>query len=158
MENKEIEVRFLEIDKEALVERLLEVGAKDLGEPMLEEIIFYDPEGKWKEQEKRVRLRKSGNTVKLSYKETKEKTIHGTIEIEFEVSDMGMAEKFLEKVGLAAFRHQQKKRHTFELDDVVIDIDTWPRIPAYVELEGPSEGAIRGVAEKLGLDWSLASF
>ena len=158
MENKEIEVRFLEINKESLVKKLLEVGAKDFGEVMLEEIIFYDPEGKWKDQEKRVRLRKSSDKIKISYKEIKEKTIDGTIEIEFEVSDMSEAEKFLEKVGLSAFRHQQKKRHTFELSDVVIDIDTWPRIPTYVELEGPSESAIKEVAEKLGLEWTDVSF
>ncbi len=158
MENKEIEVRFLEIDKKVLVERLLELGAKDLGEPMLEEIIFYDPEGKWKDQEKRVRIRKSGHKIKLSYKETKEQTIDGTIEIELEVDNMKKAEMFLEKVGLVAFRHQQKKRHTFELDGVVVDIDTWPRIPTYVELEGPSEQIIKEVAKKLGLDWADAVF
>ena len=155
---KEIEVRFLEINKEVLIKKLLELGAVDSGEVMLEEIIFYDPEGKWKEQEKRVRLRKSGDKIKLSYKETKNKTIDGTTELEFDVSDMMKAEEFLEKVGLVAFRHQQKKRHTFELSDVVIDIDTWPRIPTYVELEGPSEVAIKEVAEKLDLDWSDVSF
>lgn len=158
METKEIEVRFLEIDKESLVKKLLELGAKDLGDNMLEEIIFYDPEGKWKDEEKRVRLRKSGDKIKLAYKETKEQTIDGTIEIEFEVSDIQKATQFLEKVGLSAFRHQQKKRHTFELDNVVIDIDTWPKIPTYVELEGPSESSIKEVAKKLGLDWALVSF
>lgn len=151
---KEIEVRFLEIDKEALLSKLSALGAEDLGEVMLEEVIFYDPEGKWKSEEKRVRLRKSGDKIKLSYKETKDKTIDGTTELEFEVDDMVKAEQFLEKVGLTAFRRQQKKRHTLKLDEVVLDIDTWPRIPTYVELEGPSETAIKSVASKLGLDWA----
>jgi len=158
MHNKEIECRFLEIDKEKLIKKLLGLGAKDLGELMLEEIIFYDLEGTWREKEKRVRLRKSGDKINLSFKHTEEKTIDGTIEIEFEVSDISKAEKFLEQVGLTAFRRQQKRRHTFELDDVIIDIDTWPRIPTYVELEGPSEEQIKKAAKKLDLDWKDASF
>lgn len=154
METKEIEVRFLEIDKEKLVEKLAELGAKDFGEVMLEETIFYDPECKWRDQNKFIRLRKSGEKIKLTYKENKEQIIDSAIEIEFGVTDMASAEAFVEKLGFPAFRHQQKKRHTFELDGVTLDIDTWPRIPTYVELEGPSEKAIKDVAQKLGFDWS----
>ena len=58
-ENREIEVRFLEIDKAALIARLKELGAHDHGEELLEEIIFYDKDLKWRDVEnKRVRLRK----------------------------------------------------------------------------------------------------
>lgn len=44
MENTEIEVRLWEIDKAALVEKLRRLGAEDLGEDILEDIIFYDIE------------------------------------------------------------------------------------------------------------------
>ncbi len=43
----EIEVRFLEIDKEALLARLRELKAKDKGELMLEETICYDKALLW---------------------------------------------------------------------------------------------------------------
>jgi adenylate cyclase class 2 len=36
---------------------------------------------------------------------------------------------------------------------VVADIDTWPRIPTYIELEGPTEESLKQVATKLNLDW-----
>ena len=39
-----------------------------------------------------------------------------------------------------------------------IDIDTWPKIPPYVELEGESEVALKHVAQDLGLDWKNAVF
>ena len=45
MNTKEIEVRFLEVDKPSLVSKLLKLGAHDEGEIMLEETIIYDPDG-----------------------------------------------------------------------------------------------------------------
>jgi len=113
----------LEINKDKLVKKLLEVRAKDLGEVMLEEIIFYDPDFKWRDENRYVRLRKSDNKIKLAYKENKKQTIDSVTEIEFEISNMEKAEAFLEKVGLVGYRHQQKKRHIFKLNNVVIDID-----------------------------------
>lgn len=153
---KEIEVRFLEIDKEALIKKLSELGAKDLGDNMLEEIIFYDKDLKWREEHKHIKLRKSGDKVTVTYKENKGQKIDSAVEIEFEVSDMKKAEALLEKTGVVGHRHQQKMRHKFKLGEVIADIDTWPKVPTYVELEGPSEEVIREVAQKLGLDWAKA--
>ena len=42
--------------------------------------------------------------------------------------------------------------------DVTIDIDTWPKVPTYVELEGPSEERIKAVAQLLGFQWEDAVF
>jgi len=39
-----------------------------------------------------------------------------------------------------------------------VDIDTWPKIPTYAEIEGPSEEALKTTTDKLGLDWSKAVF
>lgn len=157
MSNREIEVRFLEIDKNLLITRLVELGAKDQGEDFLEEVIFYDKDFKWRDWEgKFVRIRKNKKGVVLSYKHHQSETTDGTEEIEFGVSDLEKAEAFLGRIGLVAYRHQQKKRHTFHLGEVVVDIDTWPRIPTYVELEGPSEAALREAAQRLNLNWADA--
>ena len=157
--NREIEVRFLEIDQARLKEKLAELKAEDHGEALLDEIIFYDKDLQWRDaKNKFVRLRKSGKNISLSYKYHRLDTVDGTEEIELKVDDMGKAEEFLERIGLAAERHQQKKRHTFVLGGVIIDIDTWPKIPTYVELEGPSEKDLMRVADELGLDWKDAVF
>ncbi|OGZ65980.1 MAG: hypothetical protein A3C50_03080 [Candidatus Staskawiczbacteria bacterium RIFCSPHIGHO2_02_FULL_43_16] len=79
-------------------------------------------------------------------------------EIEIEVSDLQKAKDFLEELGLVAFRQQEKKRHTFKLGEVIVDIDTWPSIPTYVELEGPNEESLKEAAVKLGLDWKNVVF
>jgi len=158
MNTQEIECRFLEINKDALIKKLLELGAVDEGETMLEETIIYDPELKWRDEQRFVRLRKVGDTTKLTYKEHREHTVDGTYEIEFGIDDYKKAELLFEKIGLRPFRHQQKKRHTLKLNGVTFDIDTWPRIPTYVELEGESEQALKEAAASVGLDWKDAVF
>ncbi len=153
MNTQEIECRFLEINKEELIKKLLVLGAQDHGETMLDETIFYDPELTWRDEQRLLRLRKVGDKTILAYKEHKNWTVDGTYEIEFEVPDFEKAKLLFEKIGLTPFRHQQKKRHTFELGEVTFDIDTWPRIPAFVELEGKSEEELKKAAELVGLDW-----
>jgi adenylate cyclase, class 2 len=156
--NTEIEARFLEIDKETLIERLITLDAADKGEILLSEVIFYDAAGTWQEEGRYTRLRSLGEKTILTYKENKKQTIDSAKEIEFEVSDEQQALLLLETLGLKASRHQEKRRHTFTLNDVTVDIDTWPNIPTYVELEGPSEDSLRQVAQKLSLDWSTVVF
>ena len=156
---KEIEARFLEINKDDLISKLRKLGAVDEGEKFLEEIIFYDPEFKWRDVERKfVRLRKLGDVTKLTYKQNKEETIDSTTEIELEVSDMHKTEELLEAIGLVAYRHQEKKRHSFHLGKAIFDIDSWPKIPTFLEIEGPDEQTIRDAAQKLGLEWSKAVF
>ncbi len=158
MSNQEIEVRFLEIDVASLAEKLAESGALDKGENLLEEIIYYDHDLNWRDSGRFVRLRKSKGKISLSYKHHHSEGMDGVEEIEFSVGDWGKAALFLEKIGLVPFRRQQKKRHSYVLDGVSVDIDTWPRIPTYVELEGGSEAAIRRAAGRLGLNWEEAVF
>lgn len=158
MNTEEIECRFLEINKDTLIKKLIKLGAHDEGEIMLEETIIYDPEGKWRDENRFVRLRKVGDKTKLTYKEHREHTVDGTYEIEFGIDDYKKAELLFEKIGLKPFRHQQKRRHTLTLNGVTFDFDTWPRIPTYVELEGESEQALKDAAKILDLDWKNAVF
>lgn len=160
MENREIEVRFLEINKEDLISKIRTLGGIDHEETMLQEIIF-----KIKGVETRnefVRLRDTSKKVSISYKNHTENTNHqlnNVEEIEIEVkSDFDTTKKFLIKSGLSTERYQQKLRHTLELDGVSLDIDTWPRIPPYVELEGSSLEQIQSVAQRLGLDWGKVTY
>lgn len=159
MKNREIEVKFLEIDKETLIKKLKELEAKDLGEDLIREIIFYDRDLKWqKSKDTMVRLRQSKQGTFLTYKHGEEATATGMKEIEFTISNIDKAKSFLEELGLTAYRHQEKKRHKFLLGEVIIDIDTWPSVPTYVEIEGPSEEKIRETAKRLGFDWSKGVF
>lgn len=150
---EEIETRFLDINKDELVKKLVSLGAIDKGEEKLEEIIFHAADGSWIGKRKFVRLRKTKDKIKLTYKENIEQTVNSAREIELEVSDMDKCSKFLEKIGLKEMRQLEKYRHTFELGDTTIDIDTWPKIPTYMEIEGPSVEAVKNTCDRLGFDW-----
>jgi len=157
-ESIEIEARFLEIDVKKLIECLVAVGAQDLGKSLLKETIFYDKSLSWRDRQKMVRLRMVKGKVYLTYKHRRETAIDGTEELEILVSDYTITKKILEKTGLIAFREQEKLRHTFIVDGVHVDIDIWPQLPAYVEIEGDSEECVKAVASKLNLKWEDAVF
>jgi adenylate cyclase, class 2 len=155
--NTEIEVRFLDINVVALKNKLKELGAEDLGEDLFDEVVYYDKDNTWQTQQKVVRVRKSNRGITVSFKHHHSHTVDGANEAEFSTDDYAGVQSFLEALGfLQRKRHQQKKRHTYVLDGVHVDIDTWPNIPTYVELEGASEESLKQVAEKLGFDWDKA--
>lgn len=163
MPNEEIEIKFLEVDVPALKNKLAELGAEDLGEDLLSEITFLDKDLEWKKERatrnRFVRLRKTKKGIFLTYKSQYEKEGRPYAEeIEVTVSNMDKAKDLLKATGLIDYRVQEKRRHTFELDDCVIDIDSWPLIPPYVEIEGPSEDQVKRVVEKLGYDWNKGVF
>ncbi len=149
----EIETRFLDIDKAALLAKLAALGARDLGDEKLDEVIYHAADGSWVGKRKFIRLRKTKDKVKLTYKENVAQAVDSAREIELTVSDMEKCGELFEKIGLIAMRRLEKYRHTFTLDDVTLDIDTWPKVPPYVELEGPSVEALQATSARLGLDW-----
>src|SRR4051794_1553929 len=106
----EIEVRFLEVDVAALRTALSRLGADELGEVLLKEIIFLDAAGQWSGQGKLVRVRSDGEKCELAYKHHHAHTIDGAREIEVEVASFEKTAEFLRAVGLKKARIQEKKR------------------------------------------------
>lgn len=159
MNNQEIECRFLEIDVPALKNRLAELGAKDLGEDLFSEMIFYSRDPKQDLYHTPIiKIRQTKKGIEMTYKHHLTESADGTVEITVKVSDAAKARELLEELGLEMFRRQEKKRHSFKLGDVFFDIDTWPKIPTYVELEGGSEQALRDAAQAANLDWKNVVF
>lgn len=159
VDNREIEVKFLEIDKSKLIAKLNSLGAEDKGESHVAEMIFYDKDMKWRdEKNKFLRLRKTKDDSTLTYKHQLADTVDGTLELEVKVSDYDTTKEILVASGLVLYRHQEKIRHKFLIDDIVVDIDTWPKVPTYAELEGPSEKSLQVVASKLEFEWNKAEF
>src|SRR3989344_4466451 len=98
--NIEIEVRFLEVDKSGLKEKLLSLGATDHKEELLEEIIFYGKDVAWEGKTKKlVRVRKDSKRVTLAYKDHTVHSIGGTEEIECVVDAFDKVCLFLERIG-----------------------------------------------------------
>ena len=60
----------------------------------------------------------------------------------------------LEILGYEYKNYQESKRIRYYLNDVEIDIDTWPMIPTYMELEGPSVEKVKELEDLLEVDKS----
>ena len=149
--NTETEIKFLEIDVLSLKTKLSELHAEDLGEDLYREVIFYSKNSDFRKEKKIVRLRRTKNGNFLTYKEHPKVGSSTSIEIEITVDNEEKTIAFLEKLGLIAFRIQEKKRHSFLIDSIRVDVDTWPGIPTYVELEGDDEESLIKLSQKLEL-------
>lgn len=147
----EYEIRVLEIDKEKLIDKLEELGAKKVGEFNQKRYVYdLNPvqENKW------IRLRTNGKETTLTYKSIEADTVDGTKEVEIKVEDFNTTNEFLNKIGFTARNYQENNRIQYILDDVEIDIDTWPKIPTYLEIEGKNEKEVKDMVKKLDLEVS----
>lgn len=143
----EYELKILNIDVEKLVKKLDEIGAVKIGEYEQKRYVYdFNPvqKGKW------VRLRTNGKKTTLTIKEIDKATIDGTKELEVEVSDIEETNKILEKLGYVARSFQENRRISYKYNDTQIEIDTWPMIPTYAEVEGSSEDEVYKMIELMG--------
>ncbi len=145
----EYEVRCLEIDVKKIIKKLESLGATKKGE-FEQKRYVYDLRPK--EDSKWIRLRTNGKTTTLTYKDIKSKTVDGTKEVEIEVSDFETTNELLERIGFKNKGYQENRRIQYVLDGVELDIDSWPLIPTYMEIEGKSEEDVEKTIEKLELD------
>ena len=148
----EYEARVLEIDKEKLEERLITLGAKKVADFDYKRKVYnFNPasRNKW------IRLRTDGNKTTLTIKEIKSYEIDGTLENEIVVSDFEETDIMLNKLGYFSHTYQESKRTRYLLGEVEIDIDTWPYIPTYVEIEGKSTDEVKDTLKKLELEGNI---
>ena len=153
----EIEAKFLDIDAYLLREKLKSFKARLVNdERTMKRKNFDFEDSRLQKINGWVRVRDEGNKVTLSYKQLNDRSLHGTKEVNVTVLDFKETCNFLEIIGMKQKSYQVTKRESWLLDEVEIEIDTWPWIPQFVELEGKSEEELKSVASKLGLDWKKA--
>lgn len=149
--NTEIEERVLEIDKDKVIAKLEELGAKKIGDWHQKRYVYdFIPkrENEW------IRLRTNGKETTLTYKNIESKDISGTKELEIVVSDFEETNQLLKIMGYTPRSFQENLRTRYYLDHIEIDIDTWPLIPTYLEIEGNSEEDVKRVEKLLELNES----
>ena len=153
----EIEAKFL-VGHEETREKLKKLGGV-LVKPMREmtrqclDIPGRAGDGSW------LRVRDEGDgEVTMSYKQQGERTISGTSEICLRVDNLENALLFLKECGMVVKSLQQTRRESWELFGASIDLDEWPWIPSFIEIEAEDEETVRRVAEELGLDMANAIY
>ncbi|UGT63912.1 class IV adenylate cyclase [Nocardia asteroides] len=153
----EYEAKFLTVDTDAVRRALVDLGAtRSFPRTLLTRRIFEDDaleRGAW------IRLRDEGSRSTLTLKRVTDATsIDGTTEIETTVGDPHAIAEILTALGSRQVRYQENYREEWQLGDLVFDFDTWPDLPTFLEIEGPSEDAVRSAAARLELDYGEARF
>ncbi len=145
----EIEERILEVDKDKIIKKLEELKATKVGEWYQKRYVYdFIPkrESEW------IRLRTNGIETTLTYKNVEANTIDGTKELEIIVSDFDNTNEMLQVLGYTPRAYQENKRIRYILNDIEIDIDSWPLIPTYMELEGNNIDTIKEIEKLLEID------
>lgn len=109
---------------------------------------FHNNSNKW------IRVRKSKDKTTIAVKHILAKkessSIQQMLENEIEVPDIDAANKLLEALGYSYKSYQEKRRVTYILNNHEIDIDTWPDIPTFFEVEGENEEDLKEILQILG--------
>lgn len=131
---------------------------KILNSSKLEEFIsnYKSTTKKWirlrktiEEKENKEVKEKTTLTIKHILKDN-ESNIQQMQETEIEVSSFEETNELLEKLGFSYRSYQEKVREKYILDEHEIDIDTWPKLSPYVEIEGKDENDIENILSILG--------
>jgi len=148
----EIELKILNIDPKAIAAKLKKIGAKKLSDHLVVEKLYDFPNGRLEKSRQVCRLRTRGKKlVEFTYKRfiAADANISEREEIETTVGDFENAEKILLALGMKVIKYREKKRISFYLGKVHFEIDKFPTIPAYLEIEG-SRGDIIKMVKALG--------
>ena len=144
--NIEIEERVLDIDVEKIIAKLETLGATKVGEWHQKRYVYdFNPvrENEW------IRLRTNGEKVTLTYKNIEDVSLTGTKELEVEVEDFEKTNELLNILGYMPKAFQENKRIRYLLEGTEVDIDFWPLIPAYLEIEGSSKEEVEKIENLL---------
>lgn len=145
----EFEVKVLGIDVPKVQAILEGLGAVKIAEKSMRRLV-YDIENTSVSCRSWIRLRDDGEKVTLTYKKIDSHTVGGTKEIEFDVGDFEMADAFLQKLGFPPAAYQENRRIHYSLDGAEVDIDFWPKIPPYLEIEAGSAEKVSELVSRLG--------
>lgn len=150
----EFETQVLEIDPEKISSQLRALGAEEKEEVFQKRWVFdiaclnaKEPGlGEW------IRVRQFGNKTELTYKNKTGTGMSDTTEIEVGIDDFDKMAAILEKLNCFSGQYyQENKRKQFLFDELEFDIDYWPNIPPFLEIEGKSEADVKRGLKLLGL-------
>jgi adenylate cyclase class 2 len=148
----EYEAKVLDVDPAVMAALILSRGGSQVGAPTLQRRYVYDivrgDESKW------IRLRDNGATTTLAVKEISHDGIDGTYEVEVIVDSLEATNELLGFLGFHPKSYQENRRTSFVLNGAQLEIDEWPMIPPYLEIEAASPEKVRRIAAGLGYEES----
>ena len=141
---REIELKVLEINKEDEETKLLKLGFKKIWEGIILEKMFDTENKDLKRKKQLLRLRTIHGKIELTLKGKKEKHpfLKMREEREVTVNSFAKMQEILEGLGYTCMASREKKRTSYKLKDVKVEIDEYPGAEPYLEIEGTEEEVI----------------
>jgi adenylate cyclase class 2 len=148
---EEIEVKILEINIEKVKAELKELGAKKVFDGQVLSVYFDFPDKSLEKEGKILRLRQKEGKVILTYKELiSQEKAKIMDEYELAVDDFETMKKIFEGLGLSPLYEFNKHRTTYQLNQTHFEIDKYPDIPAFLEIEAPDLETINKFVSQFG--------
>lgn len=145
----EFETKALDVDPAKVARLITEAGGTRTTGTRLMRRYVYDTipavPGRW------VRLRDTGSDVTLCVKQIITDAVDGTHETEVTVDSFEEAAELLRLTGLTPRGYQENRRTSYTLGAVRLEVDEWPRIPPYLEIEADDEAQVWAAAAALGI-------
>jgi len=145
----EFEAKALEIDCTDIALRIAAAGGSHVADRTMRRFVYDIRPG---EQGRWIRLRDTGSEVTLCVKEISGDAVDGTRETETTVGDFDTAHELLGRLGFVPKAYQENLRSSWLLDGVRLEIDSWPLIPPYLEIEGDDATQVWKTADRLALN------
>lgn len=102
-----------------------------------------------------IRLRKSNDKIELTTKhvfDKKNMEVQAVGEREVNTSSFEETNSILESIGIVKRSYQEKVRYSYKLDGASIEIDLWPGLNPYMEIECDDVEIIKSIITKLGFE------
>ncbi|MGN6368175.1 MAG: class IV adenylate cyclase, partial [Phycisphaerae bacterium] len=148
----EIEVKLKVEGHEGVVAKLKELGAVRHGK-VRETNVFFDRNGELRGQDRglRVRLTEGGGRALVTVKGPAGTSgLRSREAFDIQCEPVEQVIPLLEALGYERVMSFEKDRESWEMEGCSVELDTLPHFGKFLEVEGPSEEAGRGVQGTLG--------
>ncbi|MFA5355120.1 MAG: class IV adenylate cyclase [Candidatus Paceibacterota bacterium] len=156
---QENEVKFLNIDPVKTENRLKEIGAEKIFDKIYKRRVYDYPDLRLNEKGAYLRLRDEGDKITFTFKQRLGMKGHdgkandeGMEEIEVNVSDFDKTAELVLKLGMIEKFYEENRRIRYKLRNIEFDIDFWPLLNPYLEIEAPTWEEVDEGIELLNLD------
>ncbi len=151
----EVEAKILSVDKGLVAKKLDDLGANKILDTKFQ-VSWFRTKGNKEGDDKwflRIRTDSSGKS-EITWK-AKSNFLGASRkhkEINFEVKDPEMVEDLFKELNLEKYAYQEKYRTSWTYQNWRFDLDRYPEMPAYLEIEGEDEAHIQEAIKLLGLE------
>lgn len=149
----EVEVKILDVNLESFKTTISKLNGKLIHDRTLYKEMYFDA-SIHDVQFSSLRLRAQGQVCFLTMKFKVNKDINFLTrkELEIQVSDFDTTKIMLVELGYKPYGIREKYRTEYKVGDVKVELDEYPGIPPYAEIEADNQSSVEEFIKSLGFE------